>query len=401
MVGPEEPARILYLSYLGGLGGGETSLLALVRALNPANFEPYVICGQSGLLVEELEGSQIPVSVTHYRLPYWRYRCVPWLSSGFFWRLGRFVETKGISLIHCNDVESAYYAGPVARILRVPVVWTCHGWWYAEKGWKGWFYENLLSHIIVPTEQIRREMVEAHPSLKKKVTVIPFGVDTGQFHPGERSSDFETEFHLPPGTCVIALIGRFQEVKGYEYFLEAALQILGRFPNTRFLLVGDNPFGLATGDQYRRKILDWIEGDDRLRTRVILAGFRQDVPRLLRNTDVLICSSLFETFGMVVLEAMACAVPVVSTNIGGPSETVLDGITGYLVPPRDSSALADWVIRLLESRTLRENMGLSGRRRVEEHFSLSLCVARVEQVYCDLLGLSNESSVHADSVCNP
>jgi glycosyltransferase involved in cell wall biosynthesis len=82
-----------------------------------------------------------------------------------------------------------------------------------------------------------------------------------------------------------------------------------------------------------------------------------------------VCSSHFEGYGVVNIEAMACGKPVVSTNQGGPAETILDGETGYLVPPRDPAALASRVIYLLHEPELRQKMGAAGRARVEQHFS--------------------------------
>src|SRR5581483_1273039 len=166
---------------------------------------------------------------------------------------------------------------------------------------------------------------------------------------------------------------------------DAALEILARVPETFFLIVGDNAFATDEAENYKREILTRLANDERLRARVVCAGFRRDIPRLLNASDVLVCPSLFETYGMANLEAMACGVPVVSTNVGGPTETVVDGETGFWVPPRDAHAIAARVCELLTNRELRAQMGARGRQRVVEHFALTTSVARTEQVYRELL----------------
>src|SRR5581483_5665818 len=113
----------------------------------------------------------------------------------------------------------------------------------------------------------------------------------------------------------------------------------------------------------------------RLRAAVVFCGFRRDVPRVLRASDILVCPSAFETYGMANIEAMACGIPVVSTNVGGPRETIVDGETGFLVPPNEPGMLAARVIELLGSAERRCQMGHKGRQRVLERYDLRASVA--------------------------
>ncbi len=129
-----------------------------------------------------------------------------------------------------------------------------------------------------------------------------------------------------------------------------------------------------------------VRNDERLRRAVVFCGFRADVARILCSSDVLVCPSGFETYGMTNIEAMACAIPVVSTNVGGPSETIVDGETGFLVPPKDPRALAARVIQLLNDARLRRELGFNGRKRVETHYALRNSVAQLERAYTNALG---------------
>lgn len=380
------PTPILYLSSLGGLGGGESILLTHLPRLDRAAFEPRVICGTSGAFVDELRAQYIPVEVIPFQLPYLRAGWLPTLTFSFVPRLARYVRQHGIRLIHCNDPESAYYAAPLARVLSIPLVWTCHGWWTIERGWKARFHQLLTTRIIVPTHQLKRTLGEINTSLRAKTTVVSFGVDTARFSPGARDTALDAELGLEPDHLRVTILARFQPVKGHEYLLRAAPRILNAFPQTRFLLVGDNVFETREGAAYKREILEMINADERLKASVLFVGYRRDVPRLLRATDVLVCPSLFESYGVALLEAMACAVPVVSTNVGGPSETIVEGETGCLISPRDPDALAARVCELLGNPARRHTLGTNGRRRVETNYNLTNTVAQLELIYRQLLG---------------
>ena len=334
------PKEILYLSYLGGLGGGESSLLAHILALAPAEFSPRVICGTPGAFVDALRAHRVPVEVISFQLPYFKQGFLPTASVDFFARLNAYLGKHTISLIHCNDPEAAYYAAPIAKLRGIPVVWTSWGWWQAERGWRMTFYEKMLAQIVTPTRYIKECLVDANPRLQDKITVVPFGVDTDTFAPGARDFGLLQEFRVEANAPIVTVLARFQSVKGHANFLDAALLILDEAPDARSLLVGDTAFDTRDANETRAMVRERVANDERLRNAVVFCGFRTDVPRFLRSTDVLVCPSEFETYGMTNIEAMACGVPVVSTNVGGPSETIVDGETGFLVPPKDANALA-------------------------------------------------------------
>jgi len=115
-------------------------------------------------------------------------------------------------------------------------------------------------------------------------------------------------------------------------------------------------------------------------------GFCEDVPRLLGELDLLVLPSLWEGFGLVLLEAMAAGRPVVASAVGPIPEVVADGETGLLVPPEDPAALADAIVRVLLDADLAARLGGAGRRRVERFFGIERMVAQTDAVYQELLG---------------
>lgn len=378
--------RILYLSYLTGIGGGETSLLSLVENLDRGRFYPMVLCPQTGPLVDELCRRHIEVGIAPFRNPRRYFKLFPVISVPFMLNLWQSVQSQQIALIHVNDFESGFYAGIVAKIARLPVVWTCHGWWYAAGGWKALFYRHFFTKIVAVSQAVRIRLLQSAPILPpEQVEVIYPGVDVKRFHPAHRSAAIREEFDFEPHTPLVSIVGRFQEIKGHRFFLVAALKILQHQPDARFLIVGGNPFQVGEDEETERKIWAFVDSYPSLKQRVIFTGFRHDIPDIIASSDVIVCASLAESFGMIHLEAMACGTPIVSTNVGGPLETVVDGKTGFLVPPGDPLAIAEAVLRLLQDKELRETMGREGRQRVETYFSLATYVDKMEKLYLGLL----------------
>jgi glycosyltransferase involved in cell wall biosynthesis len=198
------------------------------------------------------------------------------------------------------------------------------------------------------------------------VTVIPNGVDTGLFHPrpGRNSS----------GEAVL-FVGRLVPNKGPETLIKAVPLVLARHPQARFLIAGDGPLRNRLEEQARK--LDVEEA-------VHFLGIRKDVPDLMREAALLVRPSSLEGMPLVVLEAMASAIPTVATPVGGTPELVKDGVHGFLVPVGSSAALAEAITRLLDDRPLAQKMGRRGRDLVENGYSWDAVVDKTERVYAEV-----------------
>ena len=153
-------------------------------------------------------------------------------------------------------------------------------------------------------------------------------------------------------------------------------------------MAGDDVFGVAADQRYRDEILANARESAALRDRLQYLGFRSDVETVYAAADVFVCPSDFESYGMANLEAMSCGKPVVSTRRGGPSETIVEGVTGFLVDPGDADALAARVLRLLRDETLRQSLGAAGREHVKRLFSIEAEAAAHSAIFERLLSLS-------------
>jgi glycosyltransferase involved in cell wall biosynthesis len=171
-------------------------------------------------------------------------------------------------------------------------------------------------------------------------------------------------------------------MKGVEYFLDAASVLAARFQDVWFLVVGDGGSKRELEEQASRL---------GLAQRIVFTGFRNDVPALLSEATVSVLPSLSEGTSNTLLESMAAGIPVIATRVGGNPEVIEDGVSGLLVAPRDSAALADAIRRLLEDEGLALRLGLAGMRRVSELFSIEGSVHQTEHLYQRLV----EAKAHA------
>jgi glycosyltransferase involved in cell wall biosynthesis len=218
---------------------------------------------------------------------------------------------------------------------------------------------------------------------ERRVVTIPNGIVVPSEPRLNKDGSVRRQLGIPPDAPVIAAVCRLNQNKGLEYFLRAAVALRPRFPEARFLIVGGSYF-----DPLYPKTLEQLTTQLGLNDRVIFAGERNDVPRVLQEIDISVLPSLNEGLSNSLLEAMAAGLPVVATRVGGNPEVVQHGKTGLLVPPRDPQALAEAITRILESPEMSRQFGRAGFDRVKDNFSLAATVRRTEDLYMSLLDRS-------------
>jgi glycosyltransferase involved in cell wall biosynthesis len=226
---------------------------------------------------------------------------------------------------------------------------------------------RLCSRIIAVSESTRAALVrQGYPG--GRVVVVHNGIDPSP------EADAARPVEVPDDAPFLLHVGRLAPVKGQRELIEA-LPRLAR-TDTVAVLVGRD---LETGGAYGRE-LEALATERGVRDRVLLAGYRDDVPALLAAADIFVLPSWIEGLPLTVLEAMAAAKPVVATRVGGTPEAV-DGETGLLVPPHDISALTEALDVLLAEPDLARRLGEAGRRRVEERFSAAAMCEQVLAAY--------------------
>jgi glycosyltransferase involved in cell wall biosynthesis len=363
--------RILYLdSSVGIFGGGQISLLEFLTNMDRAKYYPLVIVGEEGKLINEIERLEVECQVIP--MPGLKKLNLFMFLDGF-WRIFSYAREKKVKLIHCNTSRATLYAGPIAKILGIPLIWHV----------RIPYPDNLLDRFLVPLCSriiaVSRTVKSRFDGFKNaKVEVVYNGVDIKTFFSGSVKEEVRKKFHIDSEDIVIGTVGRLSPEKGYEHLISAIRDVAIEYPRIKVLIVGSG------SEEYRLYLQEKIN-KLKLSSNIIFTGFYEDVPQILNCMNIYSLPSLSEGFNRSLLEAMACGLPVVATNVGGNMEVVKDGVNGLLVPSDHPVRLAAAITELLKDREKAKRMGLAGRERVEEKFSIEKNVRRTETIYEEII----------------
>ncbi|KAJ9130983.1 UDP-Glycosyltransferase/glycogen phosphorylase [Coniochaeta hoffmannii] len=221
------------------------------------------------------------------------------------------------------------------------------------------FSHPTVKTVFYPSSYVRRylERIGVQPG---KLDLVQRGVDTELFHPGRRSEALRAEI-APDGEIVLITVARLAGEKGFDFLASVARELEARFLQFRLYVVGGNRNAAVEAE------VKAMFGDLARKGKVIFAGFKvgEELATAYASADVFLHCSVTETFGLVVLESMASGVPVVARDEGGPSDTVKDGETGYLIPPTDIKGFVDAVVVLVEDERTRMLFSDNARRYAE------------------------------------
>ncbi|GAB4345913.1 MAG: glycosyltransferase [Candidatus Abyssubacteria bacterium] len=347
-------------------GGAETVVVSLSKALIGMGHE--VVVGHLGnaWLQEQLNRHNVKQEVFGFS-PYYKSNLTGPL---FICHLERFVRKYRFDIVHAHLFGMILFGTFAVRLARIPIVGTIHDTHYIQgrsiRALAYWLVSSLGCRLITVSRDMQSIVCRLTGLNQEKVTVIYNGVNIKGFHERESGN----------GRVAVASVGRLSPEKNFSTLLYAAKQAAEGIPECRFLIAGDGP---------QRDELWHLAKELGLGERVIFLGHTENVSQLLAESRVFVLSSLTEGLSMSVIEAMAAGAPVVVTDVGGNREIVVDGETGFLVPPRDPEALANKVCLLLRDKALAKQMGENGRKRVESLFSQERMVRDYEQLYLSLL----------------
>jgi glycosyltransferase involved in cell wall biosynthesis len=221
---------------------------------------------------------------------------------------------------------------------------------------------------------------------RARITLVPSGVDLDRFSPVGPAAPRD------PARPRVLTVGRLVERKGHADLIRA----LRLVPKAECLVIGGPPVADLKDDPMARRLRELAEaGKVSDRFRLLGQVDADDMPKWYRSADVLVCPPWYEPFGLTPLEAMACGVPVVATAVGGFADTVVDGLTGDLVRPRDPRALAGAVRRLLGDNMRRLAYATAALDRARQCYSWRRCAAQLASVYGALVGARRTSGAVA------
>ena len=301
-------------------------------------------------------------------------------------KIKRIIFDNHINIVHSHKIN-AFLGCLAAKGAHVKAVHTYHEvntgslWVYRIFN----FLIELFTDKIIILCEATGELISGNWHQHSKVCKIYNGIDIHRFSPGVGKPGFvRQELGLPENAPVVVALSRIHKTKGLEYYIDAACKILNSNSRVHFLMVGDVSERTPELLKYRRFLLQRI-AEKGIGANFHFTGVRQDVLDIYSLANVFVLPSVFDVLPTTILEAMAMQLPIVATKVGGVAEQVIDGETGYLVPPADVNSLADRIIDVLDNSERSQEMGRLGRKRVLETFSQSSYVANTISLYDQVL----------------
>ncbi|MHC4664031.1 MAG: glycosyltransferase family 4 protein [Planctomycetota bacterium] len=287
-----------------------------------------------------------------------------------YFGLGRLVEKAReakVRLIHAQSPGVLRAAAKFADRLCIPIVVTMHD--FLPEGKRFPISPRKLAGVVAVSEAVRTDLVTRRLVPKELIRVLPPGVDVEclcRYRPRVEERK----------TMTIGAIGRLTRMKGHQHLIEAAKILFDRNVDVQIVISGE-----GQDLKYFRKLAK----DNGMINRLTFVAPSSDNTAIYSSLDVFVMPSLKEGLGHVMLEAMACRIPVVATGVGGVYGIIIDGETGLLVPQGDSCALADALYRFVEEHELAEKLGENGRKHVLGKFNLERMASETAEFYSNIL----------------
>ena len=368
------------------LGGAQFTTLFTVAHLDRVRFRPILITGEPGLLDDEarkLEG------VEFYQVPSLVRLIRPWRDLRAFVELTRLLKSLKPAIVHTHSSKAGILGRWAAWLAGVPIIiHTIHGYGItpAQPRWLQFLLIGLerLTGLIT-TRWILVSEADAVKGLRWKLfrqgafMVIRPGADTRVFQgsrlPISDTGEFRAECGVGSEHLLVGTVAPLKPQKAPQDFVAVAARVCARVPAARFVWVGDGELRPGVEAAIRRA---GLEG------RIRLAGWRRDIPDVMRAMDLFLLTSHWEGLPQVLLQARANCVPIVATRAGGSAEAFVEGKHGWLCDPGDIEALAAQVIRLLMDSAERERMRRNGGH-IPNEFNMWAALRKREQLYAMLL----------------
>ncbi len=304
------------------------------------------------------------------------------VSPGLLLRLAQRFRAERPDVVHTHLFHADLYGLIAARWAGVPrVVSSRHNddsfRRLAPVRWLNrWLWRQFDGGIAI-SEHVRRFCLTTEGAPPGKLTTIPYGLNGASLRVGKGARTVIcNELGLPPDALLVGMVCRLIEQKGVVYGLQAFWRVSARFPQAHLLIAGEGPLR----GELERQAISYRLGD-----RVHFLGWRDDARAIIAALDVLLAPSLWEGFGLNLLEAMALGTPVLASSVSAIPEIILDGETGLLAPPRDVDHLTSSLLLLLADAPLRRQLAEAAARRQETVFSVEQMADRTLAFYRQLV----------------
>lgn len=357
--------RVLQLLATAGSGGAQESYTGLLLRLDRTKYDVRALSLSSGSAVQRIRRLGLAVDLIDEAD-----------DEAAIRELAAYLRRHEIDLVHAHMFRAEVVGTRAALAAGTPVIMaTVHSSRVRSPEDVATLAEltPAMDRLIVPSAAIEAK-VRAEGRGAADFATIPNGVDLSRFEGPAPACALRHQFGIPHGAVLVGVVARLEPEKGHRHLVAAWPAVVARAPNAWLAIVGEGSESEAVRAQAAALPAT-------ARDRIVFTGRRDDVSAVTGDLEIAVLPSLREAQGISILEAMARRRPVVASAVGGIPEVVTDGLDGLLVPPGDSAALADAIVRLATSSDLRRRLGEAGYATVAERFSIDAQVRRIEELY--------------------
>jgi L-malate glycosyltransferase len=360
-----EPIHIIHVSTATSWRGGEQQLAYLIQGLKPHGVDQQVLCVEKAPFAEYCLKNGIATTTFQKR------GTVNLKAAAM---LARKCKTNQEAIVHCHDSHAHSIAYMAALIFRNPARIVIHRRVDFPVS-KNYFSNKKYNHpkiakFICVSEAIKKILV---PALKEpaKASVIHSGIDLMRFEHVENKGLLKKEFGLSANNILIGNVSALAPHKDYFTFIGTAEILLKNNPHFRFVIIGEGPERAAIEAEIQKK---------NLQDSVLMAGFRKNIPELLKELNVLLLTSKTEGLGTTILDAFACGIPVVATKAGGIPEIVEHKVSGLLADVGNTGQLAEMIVMIIKDENLKKNLIRIAKDKIEK-FNFKITSANTLDIY--------------------
>jgi len=372
---------------------GKINLLYLITGLRPyggaevalANLIPYIDQKKFDIWVGSMhakEENEIDIKLPDERIKYFNFSPRYYLDVLGYWKLISFLKAHSIHILHTHLFAANTVGRVSAWLAGVPVtISTEHNTYFTKPAsliFTDKILSNLSTRIVAVSDAVLDHAARQANIARNRFINIPNCVPIDRIKPLTDSQKIKKlhELNIAPTRQIILSVGRLTKQKDFPLLIRAAKLVSTDCPDAIFLIAGKG--------ELEDELQAQIRAAD-LQHHVRLLGYRNDIYDLMQISTMLVMSSLWEGLPVTLIEAGACGLPVVSTNVPGSMEIVQHGVNGLIVPMQDEKALADAIISMLETYDLRHEMGKKARQMAESRYSGPAVARKLESMYEELL----------------
>ena len=369
--------NILFINSITLYGGGEVWMLTVMNELAARGYKVSFICKPEAEIIKYSDNKSIDV--------------LPLRIAGDFdpftiSQLTKIYKKRKIDIVVANVGKDIRLGGLAAKFNSGVSVIALH---QVDREIKNnlryrFTYNSLADMIVVNSLATKNTLLKSASWLvDKKIKVVYHGIDYQKYSSGN-TINLRNQLGILPEEVIIGFVGRLSVQKGIKYMLDAFRLVVEKLKNVHLVIAG-------TGE-LEGLVKDFIS-EFNLEKRIHLLGFRNDIPDIMRTFDIFLLPSLWEGFGIVLIEAMAAGKPVIATKTSSIPEIVADGKSGILVSPEDAESISDALLRLISAHEIRIKFGETGRKIVIEKFTIDRMINDYENIFHELLNIKKQDQI--------